>query len=84
MFRLGTSPTGMRVISLRVARSITDTVFIPEDPDGHAKGKTYAEIVDDASLGLEYKLKLSQSTAAMLAFLEYRLKSAPPLWSGRP
>jgi len=61
-----------------------DTVFIPEDPDGRAKGKTYAEIVDDTNLGLDYKLKLSQSTAAMLKFLEYRLNNAPALWSGRP
>ena len=59
-------------------------MFIPEDPDDRARGKTYAEIVDDSSLGLDYKLKLSQSTAAMLCFLEYRLKNAPPLWSGRP
>jgi XTP/dITP diphosphohydrolase len=61
-----------------------DTVFIPEDPDGRAKGKTYAEIVDDPSLGLDYKLTLSQSSAAMLKFLEYRVKNAPALWSGRP
>ncbi len=61
-----------------------DTVFIPEDPDGRAKGKTYAEIVDDTNLGLDYKLKLSQSTIAMLEFLEYRLKNAPALLEQAP
>jgi inosine/xanthosine triphosphate pyrophosphatase family protein len=60
-----------------------NTVFIPEDPSKRTKGKTYAEIVDDPTLGLEYKLKLSQSTAAMLAFLEYRRKNPPQLWGGR-
>jgi len=49
-----------------------DTVFIPEDPSGISAGKTYAEIVQDDNLGLPYKVKyLSQSTKAMLAFLEY-------------
>jgi inosine/xanthosine triphosphate pyrophosphatase family protein len=46
-----------------------DTVFIPED-----KGnvKTYAEIIDDPNLGLEYKVEhLSQSSKAMLNFLEF-------------
>jgi len=59
-----------------------DSVFIPDDPSGAASGKTYAEIVDDPALGLEYKvLQLSQSTRAMLKFLEYLRKSeAPALW----
>lgn len=48
-----------------------DTVFIPDDT-GVAAGKTYAEIVDDPNLGLQYKIEhLSQSSRAMLNFLEY-------------
>lgn len=60
-----------------------DTVFEPSDATGAANGKTYAEIVDDPSLGLEYKvLRLSQSTRAMLNLLEYlRTKGEPDLWS---
>jgi len=47
-----------------------DSVFIPDDPSGKTKGKTYSEIVDDPALGLEYKvLQLSQSTRAMRAFV---------------
>lgn len=59
-----------------------DSVFIPDDPTGTAAGKTYAEIVDDAHLGLKYKvLNLSQSTRAMLALLEYlRTSTRPVLW----
>ena len=59
-----------------------DTIFIPDDPSGKADGLTYAEIVDDAKLGLDYKIKeLSQSSLAMMAFLEYRLDvGAPRLW----
>jgi inosine/xanthosine triphosphate pyrophosphatase family protein len=59
-----------------------DSVFIPDDPTGAAAGKTYAEIVDDAHLGLTYKvLNLSQSTRAMLALLEYlRTSTRPVLW----
>lgn len=58
-----------------------DTVFIP-DSTGAANGKTYAEIVDDASLGLRYKvLELSQSRAALMQFLEFRHTSPTPrLW----
>jgi inosine/xanthosine triphosphate pyrophosphatase family protein len=49
-----------------------DSVFIPDDPAGKSTGKTYAEIVDDAALGLEYKvLNLSQSGRAMRKFLEF-------------
>jgi inosine/xanthosine triphosphate pyrophosphatase family protein len=55
-----------------------DTVFIPDDPTGASGGRTYAEIVDDPALGLPYKIEaLSQSTAAMLKFLEY-LRACPP------
>ncbi len=58
-----------------------DTVFIPESVDGTPGDKTYAEIVADAGLGLEHKvLQLSQSTKAMMAFLEYRATHAPSLW----
>jgi len=71
--RLADKPRGSRAF-------YWDTVFIPDDPA--TNGKTYAEIVDDPKLGLEYKVaKLSQSSRAMLAFLEY-LKSngTPKLW----
>jgi inosine/xanthosine triphosphate pyrophosphatase family protein len=59
-----------------------DTVFIPEDPAGHCKGQTYAEIVESADLGLAYKMReLSQSSIAMKSFLEYRLQAGEPdLW----
>jgi len=60
-----------------------DTVFEPEDPSGKVKGKTYAEIVADQSLGLQFKvLALSQSSKAMHEFLEF-VKKAPPasLWA---
>lgn len=60
-----------------------DTVFEPDDATGKATGKTYAEIVDDPALGLEYKvLHLSQSTKAMRGFLEHlRKNSMPALWA---
>jgi inosine/xanthosine triphosphate pyrophosphatase family protein len=49
-----------------------DTIFIPDDPSGKSAGRTYAEIVDEPTLGLEYKVaKLSQSTKAMLKFVEH-------------
>lgn len=60
-----------------------DSVFIPDDPSGVSGGRTYAEIVDDPSLGLEYKvLNLSQSARAMRQFVAY-IKGAPlvSLWS---
>jgi inosine/xanthosine triphosphate pyrophosphatase family protein len=59
-----------------------DTVFIPEDASGRSQGLTYAEIVEDANLGLAYKMReLSQSSAAMKSFLEYRLTTGDPeLW----
>jgi XTP/dITP diphosphohydrolase len=58
-----------------------DTVFVPKDA-GAAAGKTYAEIVDDPNFGLEFKvMKLSQSTHAMLSFLEYfTAVRTPQLW----
>jgi len=58
-----------------------DTVFIPDDPSGKAKGKTYAEIVEDPAFGLQYKMvNLSQSTKALLRFLEFRQNHSPDLW----
>jgi len=59
-----------------------DTVFIPEDSSGRSRGLTYAEIVESADLGLAYKIReLSQSSAAMKSFLEYRLQAGDPeLW----
>jgi inosine/xanthosine triphosphate pyrophosphatase family protein len=59
-----------------------DTVFIPDDPRRPGSTMTYAEIVDDPALGLEYKVKhLSQSTEAMLKFLEFRRNEGEPiLW----
>lgn len=57
-----------------------DTVFIPNDCK--KANLTYAEIVDDPDLGLEYKvIELSQSTKAMLEFLRYlRANPAGALW----
>jgi inosine/xanthosine triphosphate pyrophosphatase family protein len=59
-----------------------DTIFQPDDPRKQAVGKTYAEIVEDSNLGLQYKvLNLSQSTIAMLKFLEHvRRVGRPTLW----
>ena len=59
-----------------------DTVFIPEDDSGSSKGLTYAEIVESKDLGLANKMReLSQSSAAMKSFLEYRLGTGDPeLW----
>lgn len=59
-----------------------DTVFIPEDQSGHCQELTYAEIVESPALGLAYKIReLSQSSAAMKSFLEYRLQAGDPeLW----
>jgi XTP/dITP diphosphohydrolase len=59
-----------------------DTVFIPEDSSGRSPGLTYAEIVESTNLGLAYKMReLSQSSAAMKSFLEYRLTTGDPeLW----
>jgi XTP/dITP diphosphohydrolase len=59
-----------------------DTIFIPEDPSGRSDNLTYAEIVERTDLGLAYKIReLSQSSAAIKSFLEYRLKAGEPeLW----
>ena len=49
-----------------------DTIFMPDDPTGRVQNKTYAEIVEDPSLGIEYKIvHLSQSSRAMIEFLRY-------------
>ena len=59
-----------------------DDVFIPNNEDGSAGTRTYAEIVENPQLGLKHKvLDLSQSTRAMLHFLEYRRSHNPDLWS---
>lgn len=59
-----------------------DTVFIPDDPSKRSEGLTYAEIVESKDLGLAYKMReLSQSSAAMRMFLDYRLRVGDPeLW----
>lgn len=58
-----------------------DTVFVPDDPDGTEGTMTYAEIVQDPNKGLDYKMsRLSQSTRAMLKFLDYRSTHSPDLW----
>jgi XTP/dITP diphosphohydrolase len=59
-----------------------DTIFMPEDSTGRSRGMTYAEIVESTGLGLAYKMRaLSQSSAAMKGFLEYRLQAGEPtLW----
>jgi inosine/xanthosine triphosphate pyrophosphatase family protein len=59
-----------------------DTVFIPDDGHGAPADRTYAEICDDPAFGLKHKVvHLSQSTKAMLKFLEHRLATgAPELW----
>lgn len=59
-----------------------DTVFIANEAAGRAAGKTYAEIVDDPALGLSYKVvELSQSSRAMLKFLEFiRVNPSSGLW----
>jgi inosine/xanthosine triphosphate pyrophosphatase family protein len=59
-----------------------DTVFIPDAASGPSQGLTYAEIVENPNLGLAHKIReLSQSSAAMKNFLEYRLTTGDPdLW----
>lgn len=57
-----------------------DTIFIPTESND--AGLTYAEIV--AQHGLPHKMReFSQSTKAMLKFLEWRLSNHPALWKGR-
>lgn len=54
-----------------------DTVFVPDDQD-EPVNETYAELV--ASRGLDYKVReLSQSTKAIMAFLEWYREASPPL-----
>jgi XTP/dITP diphosphohydrolase len=49
-----------------------DTVFVPDHVDGSPGNLTYAEIVEDAKLGLRHKvLEVSQSTRALVAFLDF-------------
>jgi len=62
-----------------------DTIFAPDDPTGRTAGKTYAEVIDDATLGLPYKIEhLSQSSRAMLEFLNFRRSTdGPELWRWR-
>ena len=57
-----------------------DTVFRPHDPDTDKPyPQTYAEMAgDENSDGLIKKLRLSQSTKAMLQFLKYRLAAGDP------
>lgn len=57
-----------------------DTVFVPDEQDD-SKNETYAELV--TSRGLEYKVcELSQSSRAMVKFLEwFRSEDPPSLWS---
>ena len=56
-----------------------DTVFIPNNLE--TGELTYAQIVDDSRFGLEYKVKLSQSSKAMNQFLAYRKQhETPDLW----
>ncbi len=58
-----------------------DTVFIPDCDDPMISGRTYSEIVADPKYGLSYKLlNFSQSSKAMLKFLEYRLQNGVGLW----
>jgi XTP/dITP diphosphohydrolase len=70
--KISTEPRGRRAF-------YWDTVFIPSD---HNPDKlTYAEIVDHDDLGIGYKVsRLSQSTKAMLSFLEWRIDNEPELW----
>jgi len=59
-----------------------DTIFIPDTTDAAAANKTYAEIVETSSLGLAFKMRLSQSARAMIAFLDYlQANGGSPLWS---
>jgi XTP/dITP diphosphohydrolase len=50
-----------------------DTIFIPE-----SETVTYADICSDPKMGLKKKIALSQSTKALIEFLQYRLKVGAP------
>lgn len=56
-----------------------DRIFVPT---GSPNGKTYAEIVEDANLGLKHKMeKYSQSAKAMREFLAHlEAHGLPPFW----
>lgn len=61
-----------------------DTVFEPDSGDPAVAGKTYAEILDDPTLGVRYKVvELSQSFKAMTKFLEFRQANEAQLWDSR-
>lgn len=71
--------TGVLADSPRGARNFYwDTVFCP---DGF-NGLTYAEIVDDPSLGLGAKMKVSQSIKALKQMIAYQLDHRPSLFPG--
>src|ERR1044072_9303535 len=53
-----------------------DVAFVP---DGEPQSRTYAEIVSEEGLTIKMA-EYSQSSKAMLSFLEYRAKNAPELW----
>jgi XTP/dITP diphosphohydrolase len=74
--RLAKSPKGRRDF-------YWDTVFIPDGVPGRGHDKTYAQLVDNPSFGLKYKIeKLSQSSRAMLMLLEFlKEHPEPELWS---
>ena len=59
-----------------------DTVFVPDDPSRPDSELTYAEIADDADLGVAYKVTaLSQSTKAMRRCLDHiRVQRPNILW----
>jgi XTP/dITP diphosphohydrolase len=58
-----------------------DTVFIPDMSDGTPGDLTYAEIVAAKDGLIQKVVKLSQSTKAMVGFVEYRRNAGPPhLW----
>ena len=60
-----------------------DTIFIPDDSKRPGATMTYAALVEDAGLGLRYKvLELSQSSKAMLKCLQF-VRETPPnsLWA---
>jgi XTP/dITP diphosphohydrolase len=50
-----------------------DPIFIPE-----TETKTYADICADPNMGLKRKIALSQSTKALIEFLQYRLRVGAP------
>jgi XTP/dITP diphosphohydrolase len=74
--RLSDAPRGSRSF-------YWDTLFIPDDPKRPGSDLTYAQIVEDGSLGLPYKMvHLSQSGKAMMACLEFiRITPLNRLWA---